>query len=96
MILSVNEKSEIIAYVEIGGMEGGIEYSGELPDDFRTNFKPKYYLLVNNSVVINSDYSEPIIEEPKQVLTQQDEINAHLFKMNLDLQLQLKELKSNE
>lgn len=95
MILSVNKKSEILSYVEIGGIEGGLEYIGELPDGFRDNFKPRYYLLSNGLIEVNPDYSEPTTEEPKPVLTQQDEINAHLFKMNLDLQLKLKELESN-
>lgn len=49
-------------------------------------------MTIKNGQWVGQDFNTK--ETP--VLTQQDEINANLFKMNLDLQLQLKELKSNE
>lgn len=96
MLLVINEKNEIIEFAKNGGLPDSIEFNGNVPDEFEEFFKPKYYRLINNQIEINPDYSEPTTEEPKLVLTQQDEINAHLFKMNLDLQLELRELKSNE
>lgn len=43
----------------------------------------------------NQNYVATIPDVPNQQLTEQDKINAELFKMNLDLKKQLEELKSN-
>ena len=95
MLLVINDNNEIIEYATTGDLSGAIEYNGVTPAGFEDSFKPKYYRLINNQIEVNPDYSEPIVNQPKQGLTKQDEINAQFFKMNLDLQLKLKELKSN-
>lgn len=93
MQILTNDKQEIMAYVILGSIDGAIEYNGVVPDYFESQFKPKFYVLKNGEIRINPNYIEPSNEVPSQALTQQDEINAHFFKANLDLQLQLEEMK---
>lgn len=60
MQIRINENNEITDYVGVGSIEGGQEYAGEVPEAFYLNFKPSYYLLQDNEIVINPNYEEPI------------------------------------
>lgn len=51
--------NEIVGYAEIGGGEGFLEFGGELPECFYDNFRPSYFLLENNEIVVNPNYEEP-------------------------------------
>lgn len=95
MRLVTNSKNEIVGYAISGEIENAIEFEGSVPEDFYAAFKPRLYLLLDGAVVLNQKYVEPEIGEPEPKLTEQDKINAHFLKSNLDLELQLKELKSN-
>lgn len=59
MQIIANQAGEIISYVKVGTIEGAIEFSGTIPDDFEDNFKPSFYLLQNNAIVLNQSYVEP-------------------------------------
>lgn len=59
MQLLVDENLEIIAFAQTGILSGAIEYKGNVPDDFEENFKPSFYLLKNNEIVLNPNYIEP-------------------------------------
>lgn len=59
MKILTNNKQEIIAYASLGSIDGAIEYNGGVPDDFEENFKPSFYLLQNNVIVLNPNYTEP-------------------------------------
>lgn len=66
MILQINDKNEIIGYSKIGSIEGGQEVDDQQkPIDFEDNFKPKFYLLQNNEIVVNPNYEEPTISVPE-------------------------------
>lgn len=91
MRIVINDQKEVISYVLVGDVEGSIEFDGNIPDDFASNFKPELFRLQGNDIILNSDYSEP--ETPVRALSEQDAINAQLFKMNLDLKKQLQEMK---
>ncbi|MDG2980880.1 DUF2977 domain-containing protein [Latilactobacillus curvatus] len=95
MQLILNENSEITTYVEIGNAENGVDYDGPIPADFYADFEPQKYKLTAGVIVINTDYVRPEVSAPTPTLTKQDAINAQFLKMNLDLQLKLKELESN-
>lgn len=64
MKILVNDNSEILAYATVGGIDGGQEYNGDIPDDFEDNFKPNYYLLQDNEIAVNPDYQEPEVTIP--------------------------------
>lgn len=64
MRLVVNQTSEIISYVKVGTIEGAIEFGGTIPDDFEDNFKPSFYLLQNDEIVLNPNYVELIPSRP--------------------------------
>lgn len=65
MQIRINENNEITDYVGVGSIEGGQEYTGEVPEEFYLNFKPSYYLLQDNEIVINPNYEEPTAEIPE-------------------------------
>lgn len=64
MELLVNSNDEILAYATVGGIDGGQEYNGDIPDDFEDNFKQNYYLLQDNEIAVNPDYQEPEVTIP--------------------------------
>lgn len=96
MELIVNRQNEITAYAISGDLKDSIIYDGNIPDGFEAFFQSKKYALIDNQIILNDTYTPEIEGKPVGGLTQQDEINAHLFKMNLDLQKQLEEMKRVE
>lgn len=71
MELKINSKNEIEAIAEIGGFEDAVEFTGSIPDGFEANFKPSYYLLQDNEIVVNPNYQKPVINEPGPSQAQQ-------------------------
>lgn len=68
MIIKTNEAGEIIAYTEIGGIEGGLDVA-QVPADFKRNYKPGVYLYVNGEIVTNPNYREvPPAKPPESEL----------------------------
>lgn len=59
MELKINSKNEIEALAGIGGFDDAVEFTGSVPDNFEENFKPSFYLLKNNEIVLNPNYIEP-------------------------------------
>lgn len=59
MKLLVNENNEIEAYSIWGDIEGAIDFTETVPDDFYEKFKPSFYLLKNNEIVENPNYVAP-------------------------------------
>lgn len=64
MELVLNDKAEIIEYATIGDLANGQTYSGELPTDFADDFAPGYYLLKDDQITVNPDYTPPAEPEP--------------------------------
>lgn len=64
MQIIANQVGEVISYVKVGTIEGAIEFGGTIPDDFEDNFKPSFYLLQNNEIVVNQNYVEPTLPKP--------------------------------
>lgn len=62
MQIRINENNEITDYVGVGSIEGGQEYTGEVPEAFYLNFKPSYYLLQDSEIIVNPNYEEPAID----------------------------------
>ncbi|KAF0500063.1 DUF2977 domain-containing protein [Pediococcus acidilactici] len=65
MKLLVNENNEIEAYSIWGDIEGAIDFTETVPDDFYEKFKPSFYLLKNNEIVENPNYVAPKPPEVK-------------------------------
>lgn len=64
MQITVNSVGEIISYVKVGTIEDAIGFDGIIPNDFEDNFKPSFYLLQNNEIVVNPNYVEPTPPKP--------------------------------
>lgn len=59
MKLLVNENNEIEAYSIWGDIEGTIDFTETVPDDFYEKFKPSFYLLKNGEIIENPNYVAP-------------------------------------
>lgn len=64
MLIKVNDKNEIAEYADVGGLDGAQEFKGDRPVDFAESFKPSYYLLQNEEIIVNPNYQEPSISIP--------------------------------
>lgn len=78
MYLRLNDSNEIEGFATFGTLDDGKEYTGDVPDDFETSFKPGWYKLTNGKIVINFDYQEPILASVGP--TAQDLLNADVLK----------------
>lgn len=63
MQLIVNDKNEITAYATVGNI-GGIEYTGDIPNNFYSDFKPAFFLFKDGKIYENSNYIEPSNDIP--------------------------------
>lgn len=64
MKLTINTNHEIVSYASVGDVAGSIEYKGTVPDGFEDNFQPSFFLLQNNTIVLNPNYVEPTPPKP--------------------------------
>lgn len=67
MKLIVDSDSRIIEYCILGDLDGAIEYTGNIPDDFEAKFKPSFYLLKSDEIVENSNYVAPTDTLPEDI-----------------------------
>lgn len=65
MKIKVNQINEIVGYVDVGDIPDSIEYSGAVPDDFEANFKPSFYMLQGDEIIVNPNYEEPTVSIPE-------------------------------
>lgn len=63
MQLVINDKNEITAYATVGDI-GGIECTGDIPDNFYSDFKPAFFLLKDGKICENSNYVNPVTNLP--------------------------------
>ena len=65
MIIKINANEEIIAYTEVGGIEGGIEIDeSRLPVDFKEKYRPGFYTFYDQRIQENPNYEEPAAVAP--------------------------------
>ncbi|WP_426355840.1 DUF2977 domain-containing protein [Latilactobacillus sakei] len=104
MFLKTNEKNEVTSYALIGGLSEAVKYDGTIPECFEANFKPSFYLIKNNEIVINPEYEEPVFELPETQPSSTDKVVAQLLlqsaqqkatqdQFNAQLLLQLAQIK---
>lgn len=68
MQISINNNSEVISYVLVGGISDGIQIEKEsLPSSFIELFKPKKFKYENGKVINNPNYIENESGEGKPV-----------------------------
>ncbi|WPQ69027.1 DUF2977 domain-containing protein [Weissella paramesenteroides] len=55
------DQNIIVDYAKGSGLVGDnvVQYSGNIPDDFYSKFKPSFYSLENDVIVENPDYVAP-------------------------------------
>lgn len=89
MQLLVDQQQQITSYASFGSLTGGIDYTGQIPDEFTVDFQPGRYLLKQNLIVINPDYTAPT-EAPtmptteQQLLMQQEKDIIQLKQLAMD------------
>lgn len=76
--LELSDKNEILQYATIGELANAVECDiKNMPDDFHTNFEPRFYLFESGDIIKNPDYVAP--EPPVIGPSQQDKINAQIM-----------------
>ncbi|QDZ69398.1 DUF2977 domain-containing protein [Pediococcus pentosaceus] len=63
MQLVINDKNEITAYATVGDI-GGTEYTGDIPDNFYSDFNPAFFLFKDGGICENSNYVKPVPNLP--------------------------------
>ncbi|MBF7139937.1 DUF2977 domain-containing protein [Pediococcus pentosaceus] len=79
-MISLMVKNNVITdYAKGDGLVGDnvVQFSGNIPDDFYSNFKPSFYMIQDDKIVENPDYVEP--EPPVIGPSKQDKINAQIM-----------------
>lgn len=73
------DQNIIVDYAKGSGLVGDnvVQYSGNIPDDFYSKFKPSFYSLENDVIVENPNYVAP--EPPVIGPSKQDKINAQIM-----------------
>ena len=61
--IKVNENNEITAYASVGSVGGFETPADKLPADFFSNFKPSFYLYVDDQIKENENYEPPQVEQ---------------------------------
>ncbi|MDR7924757.1 hypothetical protein [Latilactobacillus phage TMW 1.46 P2] len=102
MRLVVNQTSEIISYVKVGTIEDAIEFGGTIPECFEENFKPSFYLLQNDLIILNPNYVPPkppvvgpgnLDKAIAQLTLQTAQQKANQDKLNAQVLLEIAQLK---
>lgn len=59
MQLQLNDKSEVVGFATVGGIDGGVTVDN-VPDNFASDFKAGYYVLIDGKTLsVNPDYVDP-------------------------------------
>ena len=95
----VLDKDQIVSFALIGDLNNSIEFDqSELPDDFYSDFKPRYFLLKDNKITVNPDFKDVVYTVPETEPNQEQQILSTLAKQVMDLQLenvQQKQINAN-
>lgn len=73
MNIKFDDNGNVLGFVELGGMDGAIEYNGDIPDDFRENCQ--FYRLVDGRLV-KDEALEATVSEADSVEAELDELYA--------------------
>ncbi|CAM2783144.1 DUF2977 domain-containing protein [Latilactobacillus sakei] len=65
MQIAVNDRDEIIEFATIGGLPDAVEFTGNIPDGFITDFKPTFFMLKKDTITNNPDYVQPVSTAPE-------------------------------
>ena len=52
MLIQTDGQKYVIGYATLGGIEGGVEYSGDVPEDFAENCR--YYKFENGTLIFDA------------------------------------------
>ncbi|MDE3751887.1 DUF2977 domain-containing protein [Pediococcus pentosaceus] len=80
-MISLMVKNNVITdYAKGSGLVGDniVQYTGTIPDDFEENFKPSFYMLKDDEIVLNPDYVEPVNTPPNDGPTVSEQASAAL------------------
>ncbi|WP_426443929.1 DUF2977 domain-containing protein [Staphylococcus xylosus] len=77
MKIQINSNNEIVAYVDVGDLNNGIEID-DTSAGFVEDFKPKKYKYTNDKIVLNETYEyneeTPVTPPPVHVSGSDDEL----------------------
>ena len=95
----VLDNDQIVSFALIGDLDNSIEFDqSKLPDDFYSDFKPRYFLLKDNEITVNPDFKDVVYTVPETEPNQEQQILSTLAKQVMNLQLenvQQKQINAN-
>ncbi|HEK6547360.1 TPA: DUF2977 domain-containing protein [Staphylococcus aureus] len=87
MKVTVNDKNEVIGYVNTGGLRNSLDVDdNNVPTKFKEEFEPRKFVLVNGEVKYNSNYNDEEQLPPEKPNVASDDI---LRKMVASMQKQV-------
>ena len=89
----MNSQNEIVAYTNLGNIDGSTYYGGTLPDGFDENFKPSFYLFQNGTIVANPNYVTPVEPTPDNGPTAEQESLTAIAQQMADQQQHIASLE---
>ncbi|WP_370928779.1 DUF2977 domain-containing protein [Leuconostoc mesenteroides] len=91
MKIIINSESLITGYTVNGDLENSIDVP--VPEEFLTNFKPGYYRLKDNVVLLNENYTPPVFDNDNYHPTEMQQSITALAKSVGDLSAQVSNIK---
>lgn len=91
MKIQVSENDEVLAFARIGDVENSVDLeNSDIPENFETDFKPRYFLYKHGKIFINKNYVEPdnSIDRDSNLMS-----NIEIQTLIEDLTLQVLELQ---
>ena len=91
MKIIINSESLITGYTVNGDLENSIDVP--VPEDFLTNFRPGYYRLKDNVVLLNDNYTPPVFDDDNDHPTEMQQSITALAKSMGDLSGQVSNIE---
>lgn len=89
MQIKVDNDNLIVAFAEVGSLDGGIDVHSPIPDTFISMFRPYRFKYVDGKIEFNQDYVDgtEVVELKKDNLTLEEKVAR--------LEEEIEQLKNN-
>ena len=71
MKIKFDESGKVLGFVELGGMDGAVEWDGDIPDGFRDN---RLFYKLENDILVKYEESEAAAMQLESNLEELDEL----------------------
>ncbi|HDZ8766016.1 TPA: DUF2977 domain-containing protein [Staphylococcus aureus] len=90
MKITVNDKNEVIGYVNTGGLRNSLDVDdNNVPTKFKEEFEPRKFVLVNGEVKYNSNFEKEDVPNASNQQNASDLSDEELRRMVASMQKQV-------